>query len=90
MEAKKFLYCATCAGGFAVAFVGLRILSNALLGIGGILVCIYGLLEAMHLFSSSPKKSSAVMYSVSNTCPHCGAEIPEDNDFCGKCGNKIA
>ncbi|MCM1577409.1 MAG: zinc-ribbon domain-containing protein [Ruminococcus sp.] len=24
-----------------------------------------------------------------NVCPNCGAEIPQENEFCGKCGAKI-
>ena len=89
---KKILYSAVCIGGFAIAFIGLRVIGNALLGIGGIMVCMYGLLEAMHLFSASPKKSSDAPTAAQEqpaSCPHCGAEVPAGNDFCGKCGNRI-
>lgn len=98
MNAKKILYTALCIGGFGLAFVGLRIVGNALLGIGGIMLCIYGLLEVMHLFSTADDKpKSKSMYAAitpdeiapPTPCPHCGAEVPAGNDFCGKCGNKI-
>lgn len=100
MEMKKILYSAICIGGFVVAFVALHILGSALLGIGGIMVCIYGLLEAMHAFSANTDKhpKSKSMYSAITPdeltppapCPHCGAEVPAGNEFCGKCGNKIS
>ena len=97
MEAKKILYSAICIGGFAIAFVALRITGSALLGIGGILVCIYGLIEAMHLFTADSGKKPTNMSDAfpadepaTTACPHCGAAVPADNDFCGKCGKKIA
>lgn len=97
MEKKKILYSLICIGGFAIAFVGLRVVSNALLGIAGIMVCIYGLLEAMHAFTAEPAKKSKSMYAPLDpdeerpaVCPHCGTPVVSGNDFCGKCGNKIA
>ena len=97
MEKKKILYCLITAIGFAVAFVGLRIISNALLGIGGILACFYGLIETTHAFTADPgKKPSKDMYASTTfettppaACPHCGADVPAGNAFCGKCGKNI-
>ena len=91
MELKKILYSLVCIGGFAVAFIGLRVIGNALVGIGGIMVCMYGLLEAMHLFTDPSKKktSSANDAFTPTNCHHCGAEVPAGNEFCGKCGNRI-
>lgn len=94
LQTKKILYGLICVGGFAVAFVGLRVISSAMLGIAGILVCIYGLIEVMHYFSDDAgKKSTRTMYAPPPkviTCPHCGATVPAENEFCGKCGKKIA
>jgi len=98
METKKILYCIITVAGFAAAFVGLRVIQNALLGIGGILVCFYGLIEATHAFTAAPAKKSKSMYAPiapdelepPTPCPHCGAEVPAGNEFCGKCGQKIA
>ena len=96
MQAKKILYSLVCIGGFAIAYVALRVYPNALLAIGGILVCIYGLLEATHAFTAEPQKKSQSMYAPldpdekpSPTCPQCGAPLVAGNDFCGKCGAKI-
>ena len=97
MEKKKILYSLICIGGFAVAYVGLRIVSNALLGIAGILICIYGLIEATHVFTADPPKQSKSMYAPPDPdelpeipCPHCGAPVPRGNEFCGKCGSKLS
>lgn len=99
MEIKKILYALVCVGGFAIAYVGLRVVGNALMGIGGIMLCIYGLLETMHAMSTSPakKRQSSSMYSTidpnvpgdATTCPNCGANVPDNNGFCGKCGYKM-
>lgn len=98
MEKKKILYSIITVAGFAVAFVGLRVIKNALLGIGGILVCFYGLIEATHAFTAEPAKKPKTMYSPitpdelepPTPCPHCGANVPAGNEFCGKCGKKIS
>ena len=93
MNMKKILYGAICIGGFAIAFVGLRVIGNALLGIGGIMACIYGLIEVMHAVSTDPvKKPSKSVHAAPEmpaACPHCGAAVPAGNDFRGKCGKKI-
>ena len=98
---KKILFSLLCIGGFAGAFIGLRVLNNAMLGIAGILLCIYGLLETMNAVATDSgkkgKSKSKSMYAAITPdemfppipCPHCGAEVPAGNDFCGKCGKKI-
>lgn len=98
---KKLIYSVVCLGGFGIAYYGLRISGSALLGIAGIMVCMYGLLEAMHAFSEQPKSAKRPkgksMYAAITpdemfppiSCPHCGADVPAGNEFCGKCGKKI-
>ena len=95
---KKLIYSLVCVGGFVVAFVGLRVIGNALMGIGGILLCIYGLLEAMHAFSDgkASHNSGSMRAGLSPDeifppipCPHCGADVPAGNEYCGKCGKKV-
>ena len=92
---KKLIYSVVCLGGFGVAYYGLRISGSAMLGIAGILVCIYGLLEAMHAFSDAANKGKSAGSAASSdifppiACPHCGADVPAGNRFCGKCGKPV-
>lgn len=97
MKKQKILYSLVCIAGFAIAFIGLRVFSNALLAIAGILACLYGMIEVTHAFTAEPQKKSQSMYSpldpdeaAASVCPHCGATVANGNDFCGKCGNKIS